>query len=124
MIELGRDVEIEVGALGDIGFRRGYYAYTGSAEGQEGYGRVERHRRVSGGGGSVHWHVDYLNRHQDTEILEVVKSREGECRVAGRIEAEAVHGFGSSDCGCGSHLHYSGGYDDLLESVRAAHRWG
>lgn len=124
LIELGHGEEIEVGSLGDIEFPRGWYAYTGSAEGPGGYGRVDRHKRVSRGGGSVHWHVDYLNRHPDTEILEVVKSREGECRVAERIEAEDVPGFGSSDCGCPSHLHYSESLECLRRSVRMAHRRG
>jgi Uri superfamily endonuclease len=49
VIECETPTEIEVGALGTLGFEAGYYGYVGSAFGPGGLSRVDRHRRVAAG---------------------------------------------------------------------------
>jgi len=96
-----------VGALGDIYFEKGWYAYVGSA--MNGWrSRVGRHLRDDK---KLRWHVDYLLRHGKVGSYAVwVGRKKRECVFAGRLseKAETVKGFGSSDCRCGGHLFYLG----------------
>lgn len=56
IVELKEEEEIEVGRLGVLSFKRGYYAYIGSAMGGLD-GRIGRHLRKDK---NKHWHIDYL----------------------------------------------------------------
>ena|GEM_PF-3154232 len=47
---------------------------------------------------------------------------EAECAIAGQIGGERVADFGSSDCGCESHLVYREERDVLVDAVEQAHR--
>ncbi|MFB6077265.1 MAG: DUF123 domain-containing protein, partial [Candidatus Nanohaloarchaea archaeon] len=61
VVQVDQDLTREVGALGNIRFSSGWYAYTGSAMGPGGLQRVERHREVAAGEREVrHWHIDHL----------------------------------------------------------------
>jgi Uri superfamily endonuclease len=117
------DLQLKVGELGVRGFRAGYYAYVGSAlSGVE--GRVRHHLRKEK---PSHWHIDYLTMR--ARVVDLVRARSRtrkECRVAGELgELPSVKGFGSSDCGCPSHLFYSPDLHPLLERVvRAFKRAG
>ncbi|MDY6986268.1 MAG: GIY-YIG nuclease family protein [Candidatus Thermoplasmatota archaeon] len=111
LIELQRTKEIEVGKLGVLRFKKGYYAYVGSAK-RNMRQRLERHMREEK---KLHWHIDYLLR--ESEIEEIFLSEKEECEVAKAFSPfYSVPGFGCSDCSCGSHLFYS---EDLrgLEAV-------
>lgn len=106
LLELQEDIELPVGALGMCSFSRGYYVYTGSA--LRGLGaRIGRHLRPDK---KHHWHVDYLLRAARVTEVFVLETRERrECElnllVMGLPGARvAVDSFGSSDCGCRSHL--------------------
>jgi Uri superfamily endonuclease len=113
---------IKVGALGELYFSEGYYAYTGSALGNSGFARVKRHKAVSEGKNRTkQWHIDYLLPH--VEVLEVVTSPRPECSVAGGIDEFLVRvpGFGCSDCRCPTHLHYSDDVDRMKKYVHKAH---
>jgi endonuclease-3 len=106
-LELPRPVSIEVGALGEREFPAGGYAYVGSALGAGGFSRVARHAEIAAGERAVrHWHVDYLTGHPDSRLRAVVLApgAEVECATARALAAEAVPGFGASDCECPSHL--------------------
>ncbi|MFB6218148.1 MAG: DUF123 domain-containing protein [Halobacteriaceae archaeon] len=125
LVEMAADATIEVGALGARAFDRGWYAYTGSALGAGGFGRVERHREVARGERDVrHWHVDYLLGHPAASIDGVVAvPADVECMVARHI-AEAtrpVPGFGASDCNCDTHLAAADDREPLAAAVRRAH---
>ncbi|SEA07490.1 endonuclease-3 [Haloplanus vescus] len=125
VLALDRPVTIEVGALGDRAFPAGAYAYTGSALGQGGFARVDRHRRVAAGEHDVrHWHVDYLTGHPAVELVDVVRApgADVECAVAARLPQGPVAGFGASDCDCRSHLAADEDVDRLRERVTSAHR--
>ena len=103
----GRPAEVEVGALGAVTVRPGFYGYVGSA--RSGLrARLERHLRTAGK--RTHWHVDYLRSRTDP-VAVLVWTGEGadECALAALAAGAAdgsVPGFGCSDCGCPSHLFY------------------
>lgn len=99
---------LEVGSLGTMEIVPGVYAYVGSAFGPGGLGaRLGRHWR---GGGSVHWHVDYLRRRSSPQEAWVTRDsalREHEWAAALASMPGAslpVRGFGASDCDCPTHL--------------------
>jgi len=125
VISLDRAATIEVGALGEIAFEEGWYAYAGSARGPGGFGRIERHRELAAGERATrHWHVDYLLGNPVVSVVGVVRTAgvDGECAVARTVEGERILGFGCSDCGCDSHLVRRGSREALLSSVERAHR--
>ena len=107
---LKKGVRLQIGKLGSFDFKRGTYAYVGSALGPGGLAaRLKHHGSISA---RPHWHIDYLRRsatlkdiwvsskparleHAWTEKLLTLET--GQC---------PVKGFGSSDCRCFSHLIY------------------
>lgn len=125
VIEVPSARTIQVGALGEYDFEAGWYAYTGSALGPGGFGRVTRHRELAAGARDVrHWHVDYLLGATGVSLDAVVRSPGAaiECAVAQTITGTPVPDFGSSDCDCASHLTYDPQRRSLLASVREAHQ--
>ena len=110
IIENKKDQNIYVGKLGNIFFKKGFYAYIGSALNSL-EGRINRHKRKDK---KFHWHIDYLLA--KTEIVDVYykqSSKKEECKIAGSFsKLDFINGFGCSDCKCESHLFY-GSYDDI-----------
>jgi len=102
----GAGLRCRVGALGEVLFRPGHYCYVGSAM----RGLPARLRRHFRGGRALHWHIDYLSRAAEVRgALAWPAGRGAECELSRRIAGLAhgeVKGFGCSDCGCSSHLHY------------------
>ncbi len=117
--------EIAVGALGEILFSEGYYAYTGSARGPGGLKRAERHLEVlKGMRASRRWHIDYLLPHAFFEkAIATATDLDIECRIACRVGERLlpIPGFGCTDCSCISHLHYTSSLDEALSAVEQAH---
>ena len=115
IIENREDRSIEVGKLGVIHFRRGFYAYTGSAMGGI-EARLDRHLRQEK---RMFWHIDYILAEMNIVGLifsETKNSKDRyECAIARRLASsfEPIESFGSSDCRCRSHLFYSTRYEDL-----------
>ena len=101
---------VQVGQLGPLLVRTGWYAYVGSAFGPGGlYARVSRHVR---GAETLRWHVDYLRRVVTPKAawfapgpnrLEHLWARALERAPSSEIP---IGHFGSSDCGCHSHLFF------------------
>lgn len=123
IMHLRESCKLKVGALGEIYFEEGYYAYTGSALGPGGLARISRHKDVASGKNPARqWHIDYLL--PQVEVLEAITSHRPECSIAVAIDSTLprVTGFGCSDCRCQSHLHYSGNLDSMLKTARHAHR--
>uniref|UniRef100_A0A7J2TJZ6 GIY-YIG nuclease family protein n=1 Tax=Archaeoglobus fulgidus TaxID=2234 RepID=A0A7J2TJZ6_ARCFL len=90
--------EIEVGKLGRIAFKPGFYYYVGSAK------RISRLLRHFGPK-RKRWHIDYIS--DCFEILGAILFRSKECELAGKLNLEKIMRFGCSDCECESHLFYS-----------------
>ena len=104
LIHTRRPKTIWVGALGQVGLVAGWYVYTGSARnGLE--QRVRRHLRHRK---RRHWHIDYLLVVADrVEAFVLPNTDLSECELHARMRGRVlVPGFGSSDCGCESHLAY------------------
>ena len=124
-IELDRRAIIEVGALAETAFPAGWYAYTGSAFGSGGFGRVDRHYEVAADERATrHWHIDYLLGCADASLRGDVRTPgvDVECAVATALPDSPCPGFGASDCDCSAHLAYASDGEGLRESVATAHR--
>lgn len=125
VLKLGEAKDIRVGSLGIIHFSDGYYAYTGSARGSGGLKRVDRHKEVMSGANACRkWHIDYLLPY--IFLMDVVvthTSSDLECQIASKIGSElsVVPKFGSTDCRCPGHLHYSNELHSILDVVFRAH---
>ena len=101
---------IQIGRLGDLQLRSGFYVYVGSALGPGGVGaRLAHHLKPSR---RPHWHIDYLRAHSRVEeICYRLDTRHLEHVWAEHIGlAEGAYiplvGFESTDCGCQSHLFF------------------
>lgn len=101
---------IEIGSLGEMEFRPGYYIYTGSALGPGGLLRVKRHLELAAyRDRDPRWHLDYLLIHERFSPVAAIcgcTTDPLECAVAREIGGEYIPGFGSSDCSCRSHLFF------------------
>ncbi len=104
IVRLKRDRKLLIGGLGEVRFRKGYYLYVGSAKLNLSK-RIERHRRIIK---KHHWHIDSLREAAEYHaVLPVRASDDLECGIASalrKVSEWSVPGFGSSDCGCRSHL--------------------
>lgn len=112
ILRLDNDRDILVGKLGELHFKKGFYAYIGSAMGRGGFKRVTRHFNVAQGKNSTRkWHIDYLLPHSEVICAVFSPTYEAiECVVAkllGEI-SEGLPGFGCSDCSCETHLFFTG----------------
>ena len=107
-LRIEKEARANVGRLGRIAFGAGYYAYVGRAFGPGGLAaRLAHHLRLAA---SPHWHMDFLRPHGVVDKIwwsctapacEHLGAR-GLMRLRGA--STPVSGFGSSDCGCDSHL--------------------
>jgi Uri superfamily endonuclease len=111
LLQILKDLTLEVGSLGSMSFLEGFYVYTGSAMGSGGISaRISRHLRSEK---KVFWHIDYLIGTQSIKVFALFSAeskRKLECNVnksiVSNLDASIVSGFGSSDCltVCGGHL--------------------
>ena len=121
IIENHADTEIEIGKIGCISVKEGFYAYAGSAlAGVE--QRIGRHLRDVGDNKKLHWHIDYFLANPAVEVKEVVcaeTEERKECEIAANmsIRLESIARFGCTDCSCKSHLFFSTSLTELKEHV-------
>jgi Uri superfamily endonuclease len=121
ILHVGEGSAIQVGALGEVHFGPGFYAYVGSAQGPGGLrARILRHARHSNDR-PAHWHIDYLlGMSQLNEAWCEVGHGRKECRwaeVLSNLGRCYPSRFGASDCRCAGHLLFLGAGADL-ERVR------
>jgi sugar fermentation stimulation protein A len=104
VLEMARSRRIDVGGLGRIVFPKGYYVYAGSARANLS-ARVERHLRRRK---NFHWHIDYLRDAAHSCTALPIRASEdlehGLAQALGKLAGWTVPRFGSSDCGCATHL--------------------
>lgn len=117
IMELHTDASILIGKHGILSFKKGCYAYIGSAlNGLE--QRIQRHRRIHK---KTHWHIDYLRPHiKIIDIFYKENTIKEECTIAQAFEKhfENIPGFGCTDCSCESHL-FSGSCRKLTSLARS-----
>lgn len=106
-LRLDEPREITAGKLGNRRFEAGHYLYVGSAMG----GLSARTRRHLQRRKRFHWHIDFLRDVASAAWAYPIYSHSRlECETAAALRelySEPIGGFGSSDCGCRSHLFYS-----------------
>lgn len=104
ILNLRRNRKINVGKLGKVLFRKGFYVYVGSAMANLSK-RMERHRHLRK---RHHWHIDELRAVAEFHsVLAIRSSQRLECEVAkgmSEIAEWSVPRFGSTDCSCDTHL--------------------
>ena len=116
VVKKNTNSRIQIGALGNILFERGYYFYVGSAMARSGsstlINRVKRHLSPLYSK-KTHWHIDYLVQNDESSIIRVILipiAFRLECIIAKEISSVLdgfIPHFGSSDCNCKSHLFLS-----------------
>jgi len=119
IIQVDRDADVNVGALGKLTFEKGLYAYVGSAQTNL-EKRIRRHFRKEK---RKFWHVDYLLDNDAAKIATVFfknADKSEECETAKIINerGRAISGFGCSDCNCNSHLFRISDYRFLQETMQ------
>ena len=105
LIRLYRLRCIHVGGLGYRFFHRGSYGYVGSAR-RGMTSRLERHLNDVK---RLHWHIDYLLRCAEIELIIYGQCcSDKECVFADELSRifQYIPGFGSTDCRCSSHLFF------------------
>lgn len=95
-----------------MAFKRGWYAYVGSAFGSGGLmARLHRHLLLKK---KPHWHIDYLRTvASPREIWYSSDAQPLEHHWAAVLlngAGEPINGFGCTDCRCPSHLFYFSRY--------------
>jgi len=118
IIQVGKDINVHVGALGKIAFKKGVYAYVGSAQTNLEQ-RVKRHLRSEK---RKFWHIDYLLDDDAAKIVKVFfkkAAKSEECKTAKNIgkKGEPIAHFGCSDCNCESHLFHIENYRFMQETM-------
>ena len=68
LISVRENILVKVGALGEILFEKGLYAYVGSAQNNL-EKRVKRHFRKNK---PKFWHIDYLLENKEAEIIQLL----------------------------------------------------
>ena len=105
VIKVKKDTNIEVGAIGNINFKKGTYVYVGSAQNSL-EKRIKRHYSLNK---KFHWHIDYLLDNPNVKIehaLYKIAPKKQECKIAQELLKTEfpIKEFGCSDCNCKSHL--------------------
>ena len=100
----------EIGKLGTLELKPGFYIYVGSAFGPGGLkARIDHHRKRAG---RPHWHIDYLGPF--LKLIEIWYTYDPVQRehlwaqiiLNTRGTSVPLDGFGSSDCRCIAHLFF------------------
>jgi sugar fermentation stimulation protein A len=120
LVHLDKTHKIKPGRLPEADYERGTYLYVGRAKtGLQ--ARLKRHLRKEK---KRFWHIDYLLEKAEVAEVWIRKNDFAECDTAGKIQdfipsaPKAIHGFGSSDCRCPSHLFYFAPETRRLNSLR------
>lgn len=112
LLKVDKNVNLKIGSLGTVKFRKGVYAYVGSAmNGIE--NRLKRHSILNKiKSGKLKWHIDYLLVNRYVRIIKTIPistKKRSECIISKLLEKKAVDvvsGFGSTDCKlCRGHLY-------------------
>ena len=107
VINVQKDINVKIGAIGRKTFKKGKYIYVGSAQNSL-EKRIARHF-LKGKGKKIRWHIDYLLENAEAKAKQALYKnarKEEECAIALCLakSEEPVKGFGCSDCKCNSHL--------------------
>jgi len=116
LIFVSKNINIKIGSLGIIRFKKGIYAYVGSAQNNL-EKRIRRHKLKNK---IKFWHIDYLLVNNFSKIKKVFYKKANkteECRIAKKLNKNEIPipNFGCSDCNCKSHLFKIKNLDSVLK---------
>ncbi|MCL2643697.1 MAG: GIY-YIG nuclease family protein [Candidatus Bathyarchaeota archaeon] len=119
IIKINTTINPQIGALGEIVFPAGTYAYIGSAQNNI-ESRIKRHLRKEK---HQFWHIDYLLTNPATKIIQVyylTNDKTYECQTAQMINkhSKPIPNFGCSDCHCNSHLFHADNFTFLKKHLK------
>lgn len=111
IVKVKRDLNLRIGKLGKLKFKKGFYCYVGSALGKNVSleNRLKRHFKKRK---KLKWHIDYLLSNSSISLESALifpSKRKIECKLSRIIEKQAdstIKNFGSSDCKCKGHLYW------------------
>jgi Uri superfamily endonuclease len=114
---------VNIGALGELFFDKGYYLYVGSAMGEGSTSLINRLKRhlLPSTHKKIHWHIDYLLKDPNSSIITIylIPSQVSlECIIAQEFQKKSddiILNFGASDCDCQTHLFHFRKYASLEE---------
>ncbi|MEM1895819.1 MAG: GIY-YIG nuclease family protein [Nanopusillaceae archaeon] len=119
LLECLNDCEIEVGKLGKIRFKKGYYIYIGSAMNNL-EKRILRHLKKDK---KIKWHIDYLTTN-DSFIIRKIFIKESNKKEEEKISKifekyfNFIKNFGNSDCKDNSHLFLINNFKVLYNIIK------
>jgi Uri superfamily endonuclease len=111
LIDVKKDINIDIGKLGKLQFKKGFYVYVGSALNNL-ESRINRHLKSDK---KTHWHIDYMLKFADIiDVFFKENSRKEECSLSYEFKKRLhfIKDFGCSDCKCKSHLFF-GNYKEI-----------
>lgn len=119
IIQINKTIRPKIGALGELTFPAGLYAYVGSAQNNLEL-RVKRHQRKEK---PLFWHIDHLLNNEAAKIIGIYYRQGGkteECHIACILakKGKPITGFGCSDCGCSSHLFHAESFKFLIKYMQ------
>lgn len=119
IIQVNKPIHPKIGALAEVAFEAGLYAYVGSAQNSL-ESRVKRYLRKEK---RLFWHIDYLLAEAAAKVTEVYcleGDKACECQIAQLLShhSEPVPSFGCSDCNCQSHLFCSDSFAFLKNHMK------
>lgn len=104
--KLNNCINLKVGKLGNLFFKKGFYVYVGSGMNSL-TSRIKRHIKKKK---TKKWHIDYLIPYlRELNSIPIRTSEYIECIISNEIEkisSGIIKNFGSTDCKCKSHLYY------------------
>ncbi|MFH7903100.1 MAG: GIY-YIG nuclease family protein [Candidatus Aenigmatarchaeota archaeon] len=119
LLECLNDCEIEVGKLGKIRFKKGYYVYIGSSMNNL-EKRILRHLKKDK---KIKWHIDYLTTN-DSFIIRKIFIKESNKKEEEKISKIFekyfifIKNFGNSDCKDNSHLFLINNFKVLYNIIK------
>lgn len=108
-LKCSKKYTIEIGKLGTFQFEPGYYHYIGSAMNS----LEKRTARYFSKIDNHHWHIDHLLKKAiPVTIVKIKTEKRLECKFNNVFQeyfntTAPIKKFGSSDCNCFSHLHFT-----------------
>ena len=110
ILSTAADGLLQIGRLGQLHVRGGFYVYIGSAFGPGGVrARIAHHCRRAA---RPHWHIDYLRLVTRLSAIwytyDILRREHQWAEVLQRTRGASIplQGFGASDCTCASHLYF------------------
>ena len=108
ILQSSAEQRLQIGKLGQLDVKPGFYVYIGSAFGPGGLtARVTRHQRKTK---KLRWHIDYLTTVMSVEqVWYTLDTDRRECQWSEVLRKTRgadmpLARFGSSDCACRTHL--------------------